>query len=82
MTVSMVRRRRRAMARGVDVRGYFAWSLMDNLEWSAGFTKRFGLVHVDFETLVRTPKSSAEWYREVIRTNGASISSVEKLPLP
>ncbi|MEO5618039.1 MAG: GH1 family beta-glucosidase [Candidatus Eisenbacteria bacterium] len=71
---------RRAMDRGVDVRGYFAWSLMDNLEWSAGFTRRFGLVHVDFDTQVRTLKDSAAWYREVIRTNGASISEAERAP--
>ena len=66
---------RAAIARGVDVRGYFAWSLMDNLEWASGFSKRFGLVHVDFETLERTPKASAHWYREVIRSNGASIDA-------
>jgi len=71
---------RRAIARGVDVRGYFAWSLMDNLEWSAGFSKRFGLVHVDFESLARSPKASALWYREVIRTHGASIEQPEKTP--
>ncbi len=65
----------RAIERGVDLRGYFAWSLMDNLEWSSGFTKRFGLVHVDFETLARTPKASAAWYSEVIRTNGGSIAA-------
>jgi len=56
-----------AMARGADVRGYFAWSMFDNLEWSLGFAKRFGLVHVDFETLERTPKASALFYRDFIR---------------
>lgn len=66
---------RGAIAKGVDVRGYFAWSLMDNLEWSSGFSKRFGIVHVDFESLERTPKASAHWYREVIRTNGASLEA-------
>jgi beta-glucosidase len=59
-----------AMRRGVDVRGYFVWSLLDNLEWSHGFTKRFGIVHVDFATLKRTPKASARFYREVIRRGG------------
>ena len=57
---------RAAMDDGVDVRGYFVWSLLDNFEWAEGFTKRFGLVHVDFETQVRTPKSSYAWYRDLI----------------
>ena len=48
----------RAIARGVPLRGYFIWSLLDNYEWSFGYEKRFGLVHVDFETLKRTPKAS------------------------
>ena len=56
-----------ARQRGADVRGYFAWSLMDNFEWSYGYAKRFGLVHVDYETQVRTPKQSALWYRDTIR---------------
>lgn len=63
-----------AIAQGVDLRGYFAWSLMDNLEWSAGFSQRFGLVHVDFATQVRTIKASGEFYRDVIRSNGASLA--------
>jgi len=56
-----------ARQQGADVRGYFAWSLMDNFEWSYGYAKRFGLVHVDYETQVRTPKQSALWYRDTIR---------------
>jgi len=64
---------RGAIAAGVDVRGYFAWSFMDNLEWASGFSQRFGLHHVDFETQVRTLKASGEFYREVIRTNGAAL---------
>ena len=64
---------RRAMDRGADVRGYFAWSLLDNLEWAEGRTKRFGLVHVDFATMARTPKASARFYADVIRTRGACL---------
>ncbi|WP_459708657.1 GH1 family beta-glucosidase [Actinophytocola sp. KF-1] len=56
-----------ARQQGADVRGYFAWSLMDNFEWSYGYAKRFGLVHVDYETQARTPKQSALWYRDTIR---------------
>lgn len=62
-----------AIAAGVDVRGYMLWSLFDNLEWSLGYTKRFGMVHVDFETQERTPKDSAKYYRRVIESNGAVI---------
>jgi beta-glucosidase len=60
---------RAAIAAGVDVRGYFIWSLLDNFEWAWGYSKRFGIVHVDFETLERRPKKSAYWYRDVVRTN-------------
>jgi len=64
---------RRAVADGVDVKGYFQWSLLDNLEWHEGYKYRMGLVHVDFETQKRTLKDSAAWYRDVIRTNGACL---------
>ena len=59
-----------AMARGVDVRGYFVWSLLDNFEWSHGYGKRFGIVHVDFATQKRTPKDSALFYAKVIASKG------------
>ena len=51
-----------AIEQGVDLRGYFAWSLLDNFEWSLGYSKRFGIVHVDYETQQRTPKASARFY--------------------
>lgn len=63
-----------AIAAGVDVRGYMLWSLFDNLEWSLGYTKRFGMVHVNFATQERTPKDSAKLYTQVIATNGAVLN--------
>ncbi|WDZ87675.1 GH1 family beta-glucosidase [Micromonospora cathayae] len=59
-----------AIRAGVPLRGYFAWSLMDNFEWAWGYTKRFGMVYVDYDSQLRIPKSSARWYAEVIRRNG------------
>jgi beta-glucosidase len=59
-----------AIESGVDLRGYFVWSLLDNFEWSYGYSKRFGIVHVDYATQRRVWKDSAHWYREVIRANG------------
>ncbi|MGW0756243.1 GH1 family beta-glucosidase [Streptomyces sp. NPDC002814] len=64
---SHVRALHRAVEAGVDVRGYFVWSLLDNFEWAEGYARRFGLVHVDFETLARTPKASYAWFRDVLR---------------
>ncbi|MGC4803946.1 GH1 family beta-glucosidase [Micromonospora sp. DT233] len=59
-----------AIGRGVNLRGYLVWSLLDNFEWAEGYAKRFGIVHVDYPTQRRTPKASARWYQEVISRNG------------
>jgi beta-glucosidase len=59
-----------AIESGADVRGYYLWSFMDNFEWAWGYSKRFGIVHVDYDSQVRTPKDSARWYGDVIRANG------------
>ncbi|WP_049559635.1 GH1 family beta-glucosidase [Nonomuraea sp. SBT364] len=61
---------RAAMSDGVDVRGYFCWSLLDNFEWARGYAARFGLVHVDYETQARTEKASFHWLREFIGNQG------------
>jgi beta-glucosidase len=60
----------RALADGVDLRGYFVWTLMDNFEWAYGESRRFGLIHVDYETQQRTPKDSAAWFAGVAERNG------------
>lgn len=60
-----------AMNEGADVRGYFAWSLLDAFEWGSGYANPFGLIHVDFKTLKRTPKTSARWYADLIRKSRA-----------
>jgi len=64
---------REAMRKGVPLKGYFAWSLLDNFEWSHGFSKRFGIVHVDYATQQRTVKSSGAFYSRIARSNGASL---------
>ncbi len=63
----------RAISEGVDVRGYFHWSVMDNFEWAQGYRERFGLVFVDYPTQQRVMKDSAYWYRDVIGSNGAKL---------
>jgi beta-glucosidase len=63
-----------AIKAGVDLRGYFCWSLLDNFEWAEGYAKRFGIVHVDYETQIRTPKASARWYAQVTRENALVAS--------
>jgi len=68
---------KRAMAEGVPVKGYMHWSFMDNFEWAEGYSQRFGLVHTDFETLKRTPKESAYFYRDTIAQKGANIQHLK-----
>lgn len=64
-----------ALESQVDIRGYFAWSLLDNFEWALGYSKRFGIVHVDFGSQRRTRKASADFYSQVIATNGSTIGA-------
>ncbi len=64
-----------AICQGVDLRGYQVWSLLDNFEWAEGYSKRFGIVYVDYVTQRRIPKMSAHWYAEVIRRNGLEDNS-------
>jgi beta-glucosidase len=66
----------RALDAGVDVRGYFVWSLLDNFEWAEGYSKRFGIVYVDYESLERIPKASARWYSQVIGRNALDEGAV------
>ena len=72
----------RANREGYPVTGYFHWTLMDNFEWAEGYHPRFGLIHVDYETQVRTLKDSAHWYREVITSNGGNLVGNGKTPAP
>ena len=67
---------KRAADEGIDVRGYFEWCFNDNFEWRKGYTERFGLVYVDFETQQRILKDSAYWYKKVIETNGESLTDI------
>jgi beta-glucosidase len=64
-----------AIVEGVNLKGYFAWSLFDNFEWQYGLSKRFGIVYVNYNTLERTPKDSAKWYQTVIESNGNKLFS-------
>ena len=68
-----------AMEAGVDLRGYFVWSLLDNFEWDSGYAMRFGIVFVDYGTQQRIPKSSAHWYSEVIRSNVVPTAETDAL---
>ena len=64
-----------ALTAGVDLRGYFVWSFLDNFEWAHGYKHRFGLVHVDYETLVRTPRASFHWYRDLVAEQRAGTAA-------
>ena len=69
-----------ARAEGADIRGYMAWSLMDNFEWGWGYSKRFGMLRVDYDTQARTWKDSAYWYRETIaRRELTPVDAIESL---
>ncbi|MBC7773414.1 MAG: beta-glucosidase [Pyrinomonadaceae bacterium] len=71
-----------AILEGADVRGYFHWSIMDNFEWAEGYSKRFGLIHVDFATMKRTLKDSAKWYAGVITSNGGDLAGHDQHDVP
>lgn len=69
----------RAGGEGVELAGYFHWSLLDNFEWDRGYTQRFGLVHVDYATQMRILKDSARWYAKVIASNGAYLAEAQRV---
>jgi beta-glucosidase len=69
-----------ALALGVDVRGYFVWSLLDNFEWAEGYSKRFGIIYVDYETQRRIPKDSAYWYRDFLALQRQAEPSLRRMP--
>jgi len=62
-----------AVNEGIDVAGYFVWSLMDNFEWDSGYHERFGIIYVDYETQERIPKDSAYWYQKTMEQNGERL---------
>ena len=68
-----LREYRRAIGEGVQAKAYFVWSIMDNFEWAYGYSRRFGIIYVDYPSGRRILKDSAHWYREVIATNGANL---------
>ncbi|MFJ4798883.1 GH1 family beta-glucosidase [Kitasatospora purpeofusca] len=71
-----------AVAAGVDVRGYYTWSLLDNFEWAEGYHQRFGLVHVDFDTQQRSPRASYTWYRDLIAVHRARCTREGSVTFP
>jgi beta-glucosidase/6-phospho-beta-glucosidase/beta-galactosidase len=68
------------MDEGVPLKGYYAWSLMDNFEWCHGYDPRFGLIHVDFKTQKRTFKKSSKWYQKAIADEGFDLAALPKNP--
>jgi beta-glucosidase len=80
--VQSLRRVHEVTAAGIDVRGYFHWSLVDNFEWNEGWTLRFGLYELDPQTQARTPRPSAALYREIIRQNGLSNEQLGRFSEP
>jgi beta-glucosidase len=70
----------RAVDEGVDVRGLYVWSLLDNLEWDLGYSVRFGLFYIDYRTQERVPKDSAHWYRQVIEDHTALSRAAKERP--
>ena len=64
---------KKASKEGVDIRGYFAWSILDNFEWAEGYNERFGLIYVDYQTQKRIPKDSYYWYNKLIASNGKDL---------
>lgn len=72
-TAKYLRQLKKAAADGVDIGGYFHWTLTDNFEWGEGYTKRFGLIYADYATGKRIPKESAYWYKNIIATNGETL---------
>lgn len=73
---------RRAAEDGVPILGYFHWSIMDNFEFTEGYRERYGLIHINYQTLERTPKDSSRWYRKVIASNGAYLDTHPDIGIP
>ena len=71
-----------AIQAGVKLRSYYVWSLLDNFEWAAGYSQRWGMVYVDFQTQQRTPKRSALWYHDVIREHGLKLVDPSASSIP
>jgi len=80
--VNTLRHIQETISEGFDVRGYFHWSIVDNFEWSEGWTLRFGLYGLDPQTQERTPRFSASLYREIVRANGVSDEQLSRFSEP